>query len=156
MTDAPNDKQQLIPALQAVSPAVGKVGTVLVDSGYYSAEAVTSVQAEGGPEVLAAMKRERHGRSVEQLEKREDPPHPGKDAPPAELMAWKLATAAGKKLYGLRKQTVEPVFGIIKEALGFRRFLLRGMEKVNLEWTLVRLAYNLKRLYHMDAKLQAA
>jgi len=53
--------------------------------------------------------------------------------------------------YSLRREAVEPVFGIIKEALGFRRFHLRGLCKVNLEWTLVRLAYNVKRLYHIAA-----
>ena len=71
-------------------------------------------------------------------------------------MAHRLQTKAGKILYAQRKQTIEPVFGIIKEAMGFRRFLLRGLEKVQLEWTLVTTSYNLKRLFHMGAKLQAA
>ncbi len=60
-----------------------------------------------------------------------------------ERMAHRLDTAEGRKLYGLRKQTVEPVFGIIKEAMGFRRFMLCGLEKVGLEWTLVSARYNL-------------
>ena len=62
-------------------------------------------------------------------------------------MRHRLQTAAGKKLYGLRKQTVEPVFGIIKEVMGFRRLHLRGRPKVCLEWELVSLAYNIKRLF---------
>ncbi len=70
-------------------------------------------------------------------------------------MAHRLQTKAGKILYSQRKQTIEPVFGIIKEAMGFRRFLLRGLEKVQLEWTLVTTSDNLKRLFHMGAKLQA-
>jgi hypothetical protein len=53
----------------------------------------------------------------------------------------------GKDLYKLRKQTVEAVFGIINEVMGFRRFLLRGREKVSLEWLLVCVSYNLKRLF---------
>jgi hypothetical protein len=57
------------------------------------------------------------------------------------------------KLYGLRKETVEPVFGIIKEAIGFRRFMLRGLEKVSLEWTLVTTSYNLKRLFNLKKYL---
>jgi hypothetical protein len=61
-------------------------------------------------------------------------------------MAHKLKTQAGRKTYGLRKQTVEPVFGIIKSVMGFRQFLLRGLQKVTGEWTLVCLAWNLKRL----------
>ena len=62
-------------------------------------------------------------------------------------MAHRLQTPMGKSLYKLRKQTVEPVFGIIKEVMGFRRFRLRGRAKVSLEWTLVCLSYNLKRLF---------
>mgnify|MGYP006383019355 FL=1 len=62
-------------------------------------------------------------------------------------MAQRLKTQTGRTLYKLRKQTVEPVFGIIKEIMGFRRFLLRGREKVSLEWLLVCVSYNLKRLF---------
>ena len=81
------------------------------------------------------------------------------------LCADRLATQAGRKLYAQRKQTIEPVFGIIpsagsgprgKAAMGFRRFSLRGLAKVRTEWTLVTLAYNLKRLCHMGADLAAA
>jgi IS5 family transposase len=64
-------------------------------------------------------------------------------------MKWRMSTSAGQALYKLRQQTVEPVFGIIKEAMGFRRFLLRGLEKVSVEWTLVCLAYNVKRLHRL-------
>ena len=64
-----------------------------------------------------------------------------------ERMKHRLKTRRGRKLYGLRKQTVEPVFGIIKEVMGFRRFLLRGRAKVGLEWTLVCVSYNLKRMF---------
>ena len=156
VTDAPNDKQQLIPALASISPEAGQIGTSLVDSGYYSAAAVTEVETGGGPQVLAATGRKKHGRTIAELEVREDPPAPPEGAEIAEVMAWRTSTTAGKELYGLRKQTVEPVFGIIKEALGFRRFHLRGLTKVNLEWTLVRLAYNIKRLYHTGATLKTA
>jgi hypothetical protein len=62
-----------------------------------------------------------------------------------EVMTHRLQTAVGKAKYKLRQQTVEPVFGIIKSVLGFRQFLLRGKEKVSLEWQLVCTAYNLKR-----------
>jgi len=61
-------------------------------------------------------------------------------------MRQKLRTDAGRSLYAKRKQTVEPVFGIIKHVMGFRQFLLRGLAKVSGEWELVRLAYNVKRL----------
>ena len=71
-------------------------------------------------------------------------------------MNHRLSTAAGQALYKLRKQTVEPVFGIIKEVLGFRRFSLRGEEKVNLEWDLVSLSANVKRLYKLGMKFERA
>jgi hypothetical protein len=93
---------------------------------------------------------------VAQLEERPDPPTPPEDATMAEIMRHRLETKAGKKLYALRKQTVEPVFGIIKEAMGFRRFSMRGLEKVDLEWTLVTAAYNLKRLFHLGVKVARA
>ncbi len=64
-------------------------------------------------------------------------------------MKQKLRTAGGKATYGLRKMTVEPVFGIIKEIMGFRRFLLRGEEQANGEWMLVCSSYNLKRMFNM-------
>lgn len=60
-----------------------------------------------------------------------------------------MKTQKGREKYKLRQQTVEPVFGIIKSVLGFRRFMLRGLEKATLEWTLVSTAYNLKRLHRM-------
>ena len=71
-------------------------------------------------------------------------------------MKSRLQTQAGRELYAQRKQTIEPIFGIIKETLGFRRFSLRGLKKVRTEWTLVTLAYNLKRLFHMGAELSEA
>jgi len=161
VSDAPNDKEQLVPTLAAQSPVVQSVGAVLVDSGYYSEAAVKSVEQtqEGVPtgrSVYAATKRHKHGRSIEQLEARPEPPPPVPGASAKEIMEHRLETTAGKELYKQRKQTVEPVFGIIKEAMGFRRFSLRGIGKVNLEWTLVSLSYNLKRLFHLGKTLQGA
>lgn len=161
VTQATNDKQQLEPTLAALSPVIEQVGHVLVDSGYYSQAAVENVESRSqGPlqqaQVLAATKRHRHGRSVAELEQREDPPAPPEQASIKEKMDHRLETKAGKALYAQRKQTVEPVFGIIKGALGFRMFSLRGLGKVSLEWTLMSLSYNLKRLFHLGAKLKTA
>ena len=64
-------------------------------------------------------------------------------------MKAKLQTDEGRKKYKLRKQTVEPVFGVVKQAMGFRQFLLRGLDKVSGEWQLVTLAYNFKRLWNI-------
>jgi transposase len=158
---APNDKEQLLPSFAAVVAAAGPIKEVLVDSGFVSEEAVTKLEqnAPGHARavvVLAAIQREAHGRTVAQLEKKPDPPAPAENAPFLERMAHRVATRQGRARYKLRQQTVEPVFGIIKEALGFRRFSLRGLQKVALEWTLVTLAYNCKRLFHVGAKLAAA
>ena len=161
VSDAPNDKQQLVPDVIAMDPAAGPVAEILVDSGFVSEEAVQQVEKDDqgnptGTVVIAAIKREGHGRSVKDLEKHDDPEQPSPEAPFTEKMAHRVKTKAGRARYKLQQQTVEPVFGIIKEALGFRRFSLRGHAKVSLEWTLVTLAYNLKRLFTIGAKLRIA
>ena len=158
--NAPNDKEQLIPTLASVEAAAGPVAEVLIDSGFVSEAAVSAVERdaqgnETGVRVLAAMGRQPHGRRVADLEKRVDPAPPATGASFAERMRHRVATRAGRARYKLRQQTVEPVFGIIKEALGFRRFHLRGMAKAALEWTLVTLAYNLRRLHRLGATIPA-
>jgi transposase len=159
---APNDKEQLVPTLEALSPVVRGVAAVLIDSGFYSEAAVHAIEGQSPRPALqntlvyAATGRQRHGRSVAELEVQDDPPAPPEGSPLSEVMARRMSTKAGKALYAQRKQTVEPVFGIIKAAMGFRQFLLRGLAKVQMEWTLVTLSYNLKRLYHMGARLTAA
>jgi transposase len=154
VVNAPNDKEQLVPTYAAIVAQAGPVAEVLIDSGFVSEKAVRQIEEDAtgqptGVKVLAAVKRDPHGRTVAQLEKRDDPPAPPPDAPFIEQMAHRVATKAGRRRYRQRQQTVEPVFGIIKQALGFRRFSLRGLVKVRLEWTLVTLAYNLKRLFHL-------
>ena len=160
VTDAPNDKEQLASTLAATSGVIKSIGAVLVDSGFYSATAVAAVEGEApgkaAVRVYAATGRQAHGRSVEALEKHADPPAPEAGASAAEVMAHRLKTKAGRALYALRKATIEPVFGIIKAAMGFRRFSLRGLENVRTEWTLVTLAYNLKRLFHLGTNFKAA
>jgi transposase len=161
VSNAPTDKQQLIPTLAAVVAMARPVAQVLVDSGYFSEAAIREVeQPQPEPasptQVLAALHRQSHGRRVAQLEKRPEPVPPGPQASFVEHMAHRVATRAGRARYRLRQQTVEPIFGIIKEALGFRRFSLRGLAKVSLEWTLVTLAYNLRRLHRLGAILVTA
>ena len=161
VVQAPNDKEQLVPCMAAVSPVISSIANALVDNGYYSEAAVRQVEqdASGRPTcttVYAATKRTRHVRSVSDMEKRADPPPPPAGAGAKEHMAWRTSSAAGRALYKLRQQTVEPVFGIIKSALGFRQFSMRGQEKASLEWKLVSTAYNLKRLFNLKAKLKGA
>jgi len=161
VSQAPNDKQELVPTLQAVALEAGSIEAVLTDSGFYSEQAVCTVEQTGptqssGTTVYAALERKSHQRSVADLEQNEEPSAPAAGASVSEVMKHRLATAAGKQKYKLRQQTVEPIFGIIKSVLGFRRFLLRELEKVSLEWTLVCLAYNLKRLHRLRAGLEVA
>lgn len=161
VSEAPNDKEQLAPTLATVAAAGLAVKEVLVDSGFVSAAAVQGIEHDAygqptGRQVLAPTGRIRHGRTVADLQQRDDPPAPASDAPFLERLAHRTATRAGRERYKLRQQTVEPVFGIIKAALGFRRFQLRGLGQVAHEWTLMTLAYNLQRLHRLGARLTPA
>ena len=159
---AANDKRELIPTVAAISPVVAnEVTAVLVDSGFYSEAAVQAIEQnpDGTPSamtVYAAVGKSSHHKTVADLLPQPEPPEPGPSASAKEKMLHRLKTKTGQQLYKLRKQTVEPVFGIIKEVLGFRRFSLRGLEKVSLEWTLVCVTYNLKRLFTLKNLAQAA
>jgi transposase len=161
VTQDTNDKHQLVPTLETIAPVITSVTEVLIDSGFVTQEAITQVETDAagqptGLTVLAAVKRERHGRTVTQLEVRSDPSPPPDDAPFLTRLAHRTATTAGRLRYKQRQQTVEPVFGIIKAALGFRRFLLRGLTKTSQEWSLVCSAYNLKRLHILGTVIQPA
>jgi transposase len=151
VTEHANDKQELVPTVQAVDPELREITQVLADSGFFSKEAVAAVEADGGPTVYAAVEKTGHHRTVADLEKKTDPPPPPPEASATVVMRHRLRTAAGRETYKLRKQTVEPVIGIIKQAMGFRRFSLRGKPKVSTEWTLVTLAYNVRRLFRLIA-----
>ncbi len=147
VTDAPNDKEQLNPVLNSIPEAVLTVENVLTDAGYYSEAAVKEAEADNGPTVYSAVEKTGHHRTVRDLEKKEPPTPPAPDAGMKERMKKRLETKAGQAIYKQRKQTVEPVFGVIKEALGFRRFSMRGKKKAETEWCLICLSYNLKKLF---------
>jgi transposase/ethanolamine utilization protein EutQ (cupin superfamily) len=150
---APNDKEELVPTVAAISPVVAaEVKAVLTDNGFYSEGAVGTVEqkSDGTPSgitVYAAVGKHSHHKTVADLLPQPELAAPGPEASAKEVMAHRLKSEPGKTLYKLRKQTVEPVFGIIKEVMGFRRFLLRGRVKAGLEWTLVCVSYNLKRMF---------
>jgi transposase len=153
VSQSPNDKEELVRSVAAISPVVAaEVQAVLVDSGFYSAAAVQTVEhlpdgRASGITVYAAVEKHSHHKTVADLLPQPEPPALSADASAKEQMAHRLKTALGQALYKLRKQTVEPVFGIIKEVMGFRRFRLRGKSKASLEWTLVCVSYNLKRMF---------
>ena len=147
VVQAPNDKQQLAPMLGKIADLpdeFGKVEALLADNGYFS-EGNVNACAAAGVEPVIVMGREAHHPSLD--ERFAEPPPPPCDPTPLEAMGYRLKTSAGKKLYALRKQTPEPVFGIIKSVLGFRQFLLRGLERVRGEWSLVTMAWNIKRMF---------
>jgi transposase len=148
VTQHPNDQQELTPALAnlaALPPTLGPVRSIVGDTGYGSAtNAEACEQANIIPYLAGA--RETHHPSPE-ARFAEAGIAPPATASPLARMRHRLKTVEGKALYAKRKSTVEPVFGIVKEVMGFRQFLLRGLEAVTGEWTLVCLAYNLKRLH---------
>ena len=147
ITQATNDKQQVEPMvaeLQTLPESVGSAQTLLADTGYCSEANVESC-VEAGIEPLFAMGRETHHWPLEQRLS-EPPPAPPADADAITKMKHTLATPAGRSRYAQRKCTVEPVFGIIKQTMRFRQFLLRGVVKVKGEWRLVCMAWNIKRM----------
>ena len=151
VAQAPNDKQQLEPMLAktgVLPKELGEAETMLADNGYFS-EANVKACGAAGVEPLIALGRDAHHQSLR--ERFADAPPPLENPTPVEAMAHRLQTPEGKKLYAKRKHTPEPVFGIIKSILGFRQFLLRGLEKVKAEWTLVTLAWNMKRMFALKA-----
>jgi transposase len=134
VTQQPNDKKELLPALASIDARVGTPTDVVADAGCFSAANIAACPARAwiSPD-------------------RARPKPTASTTTAADRMRRRLATAEGQALYGLRKMTVEPAFGIIKSTLGFRQFLLRGIAKTRHEWALVCLAYNLKRLWRLQS-----
>jgi transposase len=147
ITQQSNDKLEVEPTLKGLKDTeepLGKVDGLLADAGYFSFDNVAHCEeAEITPYI--SDHRERHNLTWDERFK-EPPPCPqGADA--VTIMAHRLRTVEGKEIYAKRKSTVETVFGIIKEVLGFRRFHLRGMDAVQGEWNLVCMAWNMKRMH---------
>jgi transposase len=147
VVQAPNDKNQVEPMLGkigALPEALGEAKTLLADTGYFSAGNVEACEKAGIEPAIAMGRQPHHPPLAERFE----PAPAAPDIPtPVEAMAHRLRTPRGRALYALRKQTPEPVFGIIKSVLGFRQFSLRGLEKVRGEWSLVTMAWNMKRMF---------
>lgn len=159
VTDATNDKQQAAPMGQAILETLeqadieprrndsGEVQAIpaTLDSGYYSEAATQALEAFGFEPYIATARQRHHASEPEALES---------SATATERMAAKVRSPAGQALYSRRKVIVEPVFGQIKEARGFRRFLLRGLDKVRGEWRLVCLGHNLLKLWRYGSALR--
>lgn len=146
VTQAPNDKEQIAPMLAllaAQSAVLGTAETLIADTGYCSEKNILACE-KAGFNPLIAVARDAHHPGWR--DRHSEPASLPDNATTVQLMAHRLKTRAGRALYALRKQTVEPVFGIIKSVMGFRQFSLRGLKKVSGEWSLVCLAWNVKRM----------
>jgi len=149
VTQAANDKEQVVPMVAAVQEQSGqRPEAVIADSGYCSEKNLQALEAEKAPErrieAFIATERQKHG---ERTVAARGPLPQG--ATRVERMKRKLLTKPGAAIYAARKAIVEPVFGQIKQARGFRRFSLRGIEKVKSEWALVCATHNLLKLYRV-------
>jgi transposase len=149
VSQSPNDKQEMGPALEGLDELpqkLGKVDTAVADAGYFSADNVKGCESRAVTPLIP-QGRQRHHRSWK--ERFGEPPPLAEGASAVDRMGHRLRTAEGRQLYAKRKSTVEPVFGIIKAVMGFRHFLLRGLAAIGGEWTLVCIAWNIKRLHAM-------
>ena len=148
VTEAANDKQQLEPMVEAIEQQSGqRPEAILADSGYCSEENLAYLESADQPERkidgFIATGKQKHGEHRSPCKRGPLP----KGATKVDRMKRKLQTKVGKAVYAARKCVVEPVFGQIKQARGFRQFLLRGKDKIKGEWALVCLTHNILRLH---------
>lgn len=146
----PNDKAEVtltLEHLDVVAPVIGKAAALVADNGYFSADNVEACQAHDVEPYIAAGREAHYPPLAERLR---EPPPVAEDASAVDRMKHRLRTPEGRAVYATRKCTVEPAFGIIKSVLGFRQFLLRGLQAVQHEWTLVCIGWNLKRLHRLQ------
>lgn len=145
LSNHPNDQLEALPTVDAIHPKLGKPKRAVLDAGYFSLANVNGFNIRQIDPYIATGRPDHHF----DLTRLQAPTPPAADASLKVQMAYKLNTATGKAIYRLRKCTVEPVFGIIKETMGFRQFSLRGLTKAAGEWCLVCLAFNLRRLHRL-------
>jgi transposase len=151
LSNDPTDRRQALPTVDAILDVLGTPPAAALDAGYWSEDNVNGLQARGIDPYIATG-REPHNQGWQAYFAQQGAP-PAADAPALEKMAYRLRTEIGHAIYRLRKCTVEPVIGIIKEVLGFRQFSLRGQTAAAGEWLLVCLAFNLKRLHTLQLGL---
>jgi hypothetical protein len=145
VTQEANDKQQVIPMIEAVERQAGQMPEqVLADSGYCSERNLECLEKKP-LDVYIATGRQKHGHKPERCKRGPLP----KGATRVDKMTRKLRTKAGAAVYAARKCIVEPAFGQIKQARGFRQFLLRGIRKVRGEWALVCATHNILKMYRL-------
>ncbi len=147
LSSHPADTYEAIPTVDAIPPKIGQPKAAALDNGYFAPENIRELESRAIDPFIATGREPHHKSWRERFAQTPEPPPD--DASPIVKMAYKLKTEIGKAIYGLRKSTVEPVIGIIKEVLGFRQFSLRGLGAAAGEWCLVCLAWNLKRLHKL-------
>jgi hypothetical protein len=145
LSNHPVDTYEAIPTVEAIPPEIGKPQAAALDKIYFAPQNIQDFEAREIEPFIATGREPHHKSWQERFAQTPEPPPD--EASPIVKMAYKLQTEIGKTIYGLRKSTVEPVIGIIKEVLGFRQFSLRGLGAAAGEWCLVCLAFNLKRLH---------
>jgi transposase len=145
LSNHPNDQAEAIPTLDAIPSALGKPQASALDNGYFSANNIAAMEARDIDPYIATGREPHHASWWSYFA--QQPMPPPAEASPKVQMAYKLQTEIGRAIYRLRKCTVEPVLGIIKDILGFRQFSLRGLQAAAGEWCLVCTAFNLKRLH---------
>jgi transposase len=145
LSNHPNDKKEAEPTLDALSPELEQPKAAALDTGYFSENNIQVFESRNIEPYIATGREAHHKNWKTFFAELPDPP--ADDASPTARMAYKLQTDIGQAVYRLRKCTVEPVFGIIKEVMGFRQFSLRGLSAAAGEWDLVCLAFNLKRMH---------
>jgi transposase len=146
-----SDTAQAAPSFATIPAALGIPGAACLDAGFWSPATVEMLTARGITPYIAVGKRV-HGLDWERYYGTNPTTPPPADASPQVQMAYQLQTPEGRTCYRERKSTVEPVIGILKEVLGFRQFSQRGLAKVQGEWRLACLAYNLKRYFTLQAR----
>lgn len=148
LSNHPSDRGEALPTIDAIPQEIGTPEAAALDNGYFSPDNIAGLEFRGIDPYIATGREPHH---VSWTHFFDENPQPPADASAIVKMAYKLKTDIGQAIYRLRKSTVEPVIGIIKEVLGFRQFSLRGVAKAAGEWTLVCLAFNLKRLHVLCA-----
>jgi transposase len=159
VSQSPSDSGELLPGIEAIDERTGTPDSVSTDAGYVNADMIEQVENDMNIEVYCSVHRE-DAHSERHYDYR-PPKETGRATKPVKdprliKMGEKLKTEEGKEIYSRRNHTVETAFGIIKHVMGFREFLLRGIEKVTGEWKLVCLSYNLKRLHSLVRAQKAA
>lgn len=150
LSNSPNDQKELIKTVDSIPDEVGTPENGCADTGYLSETNIDAlIEREINP-YIATGREHHHAYLDDKLNGIEVDAEDDKSLSKIENMKRKLRSEKGKEIYRYRKMTVEPVFGIIKQAMGFRRFSFRGQEKVSREWGLVCLAYNLRRLFTLN------